>query len=323
MRLRMVRRKLEVMWRERRERSASPAASVAPLALFLLVAAFRVQAAAADAVEYRVSLGEGDRAWARRADGARGDQAQSAPVEAAIAAYRRSSAALPDALAPRWRLMRALYFLGEYTTADRARRQEIFDRGRKSGEEALAIIRRSAAAASGRNLDSASPVQLVPHVRGDRDVVATFLWAGVDWGKWALAFGKMAAVRQGAAAKIRDYSQAVVQLEPGYGEAGGYRVLGRLHHQTPSVPFLTGWASRLEATRNLRLAVRLAPANFVNRLYLAEAIHDYERERAAEAIALLEGLERDAPRDGTEIEDLRAKAEAAALLKAWGASQRR
>ena len=66
----------------------------------------------------------------------------------------------------------------------------------------------------------------------------------VDWGKWALVFGKTAAVKQGAAAKIRDYAQAVILLDPAYDGGGGYRVLGRLHHQTPAVPFFTGWASR-------------------------------------------------------------------------------
>jgi hypothetical protein len=139
----------------------------------------------------------------------------------------------------------------------------------------------------------------------------------VDWGKWALVFGKTAAARQGAAAKIRDYATAVVRLDPAFEEGGGYRVLGRLHHQTPSIPFITGWASRTEALRNLRAAVEVAPRNFVNRLYLAEALHDYEKEKRAEARRMLEALVADTPSTALAVEDARAQEDARALLAAW------
>ena len=41
----------------------------------------------------------------------------------------------------------------------------------------------------------ATPVELVPYVKGRPDVVPCFLWASVNWGKWALVFGKTAAAR--------------------------------------------------------------------------------------------------------------------------------
>src|SRR5258706_14250159 len=100
-------------------------------------------------------------------------------------------------------------------------------------------------------MEKTSPVELAPLFSGRRDVLASFFWASVDWGKWALAFGKSAAVKQGAAAKIRDYAAAVILMDPAFEEAGGYRVLGRLHHQTPAEPFFTGWASRADALGNL------------------------------------------------------------------------
>ena len=297
----------------RRTRAAAAAA-----ALLLGASLYGPASVAAEPSDFETLLAEGDRSWSRRAEGATGDVAIPAPVDAAISEWRRAQAVRPDALAPRWRVMRALYYRGEYTGLDRARQQAIFDDGRKEGEQALALLRKEASASSGKRLEDASPVELVPFVKANPDALPSFLWAAVDWGKWSLVFGKSAAVKQGAAAKIRDYSKAVILLDPSYDEAGGYRVLGRLHHQTPSVPFFTGWASRSEALSNLRLAVKTAPRNMLNRVYLAEAIHDYEKEKRPEAVALLQGVVADSPATAAPVEDRRAQAEAAALLKAWG-----
>ena len=238
-----------------------------------------------------------------------------APV---VAAGRSAVAANPGSLPARWRLMRSLYFQGEHATAGNAAKRDVFEEGKRLGEETLDLIRKEAGASAGKDLSKATPVELVPYVKGRPDVVPCFLWASVNWGKWALVFGKTAAARQGAAAKIRDYATAVVRLDPSFDEGGGYRVLGRLHHQTPSIPFITGWASRTEALKNLRLAVETAPRNFVNRLYLAEAIWDYEKEKRPEARRMLEALVADVPSPALPVEDARAQEDARALLAAWG-----
>ena len=262
-------------------------------------------------------LAEVDAAWARRAEGASGGSAREGSVEPVVAAGRRAVAERPESLEARWRLMRALYFQGEHATTGAEAKKRVFEEGKRVGEETLALVRRQAGASAGRDLSKATPVELVPHVKGRADVASCFLWAAVDWGKWALVFGKTAAARQGAAAKIRDYATAVVRLDPSFEEGGGYRVLGRLHHQTPSIPFVTGWASRAEALKNLRAAVDVAPRNFVNRLYLAEALHDYEKDRRAEARKMLESLVADTPSAALAVEDARAQEDARALLSAW------
>ena len=124
-------------------------------------------------------------------------------------------------------------------------------------------------------------------------------------------------MKQGAAAKIRDYAQAVILLDPVYDGGGGYRVLGRLHHQTPAVPFFTGWASRGEALRNLRLAVEAGPRNLVGRQFLAEAMWDYESSRRAEARTMLEKILAETPDPDTLVEDRKTQEEARQLLKDW------
>jgi hypothetical protein len=261
---------------------------------------------------------DADRLWALRAEGSTGGRASAAAVDPLVAACRDGAAKNPDSVAWRGRLMRALYFKGEHATDDVAVKRTIFDEGRKAAEEALELLRRDGSKAAGRDLAKASPVELAPHLKGRADAVEAFYWAAADWGKWALAFGKTAAVKQGAAAKIRDYAQAVILLDPSYDGGGGYRILGRLHHQTPSVPFFTGWASRSEALKNLRLAVKTAPKNFLGREFLAEAIWDYESDKRDEAVALLKEVLADTPHADWLVECRRAQEDAAARLREWG-----
>jgi hypothetical protein len=258
-----------------------------------------------------------DRLWSLRAEGSSGGHALSGPIDLTIDACRAALAAEPESLELRWRLMRALYFKGEHTTDDNAAKRTIFDEGRTVAEQALAILRREAAREAKRDLAKATPVELVPYVKGIPPALPSFLWASVDWGKWALVFGKGAAVKQGAAAKIRDYAQAVILLEPAYDGGGGYRVLGRLHHQTPSVPFFTGWASRSEALKNLRLGVAAGPTNLVGRQFLAEAMWDYESSRRAEARAMLEKILTETPDPDYLVENRKTQEESRQLLKDW------
>lgn len=258
-----------------------------------------------------------DRLWALRADGSTGGRALSGPIDLVIDACRAALAAETDSLEVRWRLMRAVYFKGEHTTSDPAAKRTIFDEGRTVAEQALLILRREAGREARQDLKKATPVELVPYVKGNAAAVPSFLWAAVDWGKWALAFGKTAAVKQGAASKIRDYAQAVILLDPAYDGGGGYRVLGRLHHQTPAIPFFTGWASRTLALKNLRLAVETGPRNLVGRQFLAEAMWDYEPDRRADARAMLEKILVEVPDPEYFVENRKTQEEAAQLLKDW------
>ena len=258
-----------------------------------------------------------DRLWALRAEGSKGGHAPSTPIDLTIDACRTALAMEPESLEVRWRLMRALYFKGEHTTDDPTAKRMLFDEGRTVAEKALGVLRREAGREAHRDFGKATPVELVLYVKGIPAALPSFLWASVDWGKWALVFGKSAAVKQGAAAKIRDYAQAVVLLNPKYDGGGGYRVLGRLHHETPSVPFFTGWASRSEALKNLRLAVEAGPQNLVGRQFLAEAMWDYEPSRRVEARAMLEKILGETPDPDYLVENRKTQEEAAQLLKKW------
>ena len=60
------------------------------------------------------------------------------------------------------------------------------------------------------------------------------------------------------------YSETLIALDERYEDAGGHRILGRLHTLAPKVPFVTGWVDHGKAVSELRRAVALGPDNLDN-----------------------------------------------------------
>ncbi len=262
-----------------------------PLTLFICTMAIPLAAAAAD----EALMVEGDSHWAKRSDGAVGEVAKPAEVDVAIDVYRRALGAEPANLEVRWRLLRALYFRGLNCGAGEAERKTFFGDAKKVGDTGVAQLEKSIGEAKGKartdglkKIPAAAPI---------------YLWTAACWGEWALAYGKLAAAREGAASTIRDLAQTVIDVDPAYEEGGGYRVLGRLHHQSPKIPFITGWVSRDDAMANLRKAIAAGPKSRGNQFFLAEAILDYESSRTAEAKELLTRCANDPLRDELRVEE--------------------
>jgi hypothetical protein len=249
-------------------------------------------------------VAEGDSHYARRQEGRVGALGNGREIMLAIAAYDEAAQA-PDNAEARWKLARALYFRGSYTGLDQASRAAVFDKARRRGDEAVAIIERRA-----RN-------PLPFDAKKDVDAVPSYFWAAVAWGQWALASGKLEAAKTGAADKIRDYATQVIGLDPDFEDGGGFRILGRLHDQSPWIPFVTGWVSRDEAVKNLRLAIKAAPKSIINRIFLAEALWSGSPEEKAEAIRLAESVVADAPSPSRIVEELKLQEDARADLRKW------
>jgi len=224
-------------------------------------------------------LAEADAAWGRRAEGATGEIAAAEPVERAIAFYRRILAADPGSDEARWKLVRALHYRGRFCASGPAEKRRRFEEARQLADEGVDRLERWA----GKTLGGAR----VAVLREQPGAASLYLWAAVAWGEWALASGKVAAVMQGAAARVRDLAQTSVDLDPSIEEGGGYRILGRLHDDCPRIPLITGWVSHQAGLGYLRKALAAAPDNSVNRLFLAEAILRHDPARREEAIALL------------------------------------
>lgn len=260
-----------------------------------------------------------DLAWSRRDQGRVGTRASSKRISEAISGYEKAAES-PTNVEARWKLARALFFRAKYTGLAPDSQRAAFVKGRGAGEEAIALLRapgtRGTALAAG-----ASPRQVADALARERDAAPTYFWTAVAWGEWGLLAGRYRAARAGAATKVRDYAATVIALDPSFEEGGGYRILGRLHHRAPRVPYVTGWVSRGEAVENLRLAVKVAPRNFVNRHFLAEALAEQGRAGRAEAIRIEKGILADTPSPDHLVEDASIQAEARKNLAAWGAGR--
>ncbi len=261
-------------------------------------------------------LAAADVAWLHRDEGRVGARASDRRISEAITGYERAAEA-PGEVEARWKLARALFFKAKFTGLERDRQLALYEKARRAGEDALEILR--GRAAGGPLSADAAPSKVAAALSRERDAAPAYFWTAVAWGQWSLLAGNVRAARTGAATKIRDDSMTVIALDPDFEDGGGYRILGRLHHRAPRIPYLTGWVSRAEAVRNLRLAVRTSPRNFVNRHFLAEALADGGAAEKVEAGQIEQDLVSDAPSPGHLVEDLGIQDEARRNLLAWRA----
>ena len=265
------------------------------ICLSLLAAPLAAQSAPAPIDAAASLLASADAHYANRANNAQGARANPAEIDAAIADYRAALKLSPDAIPVRWRLQLALFFRAVYCGESNEGRKKILGDARAIGDVAVAKLE---APLKGKPAAARLAV-----LRSVPEAASLYLWNAVVWGEWALAYGKMAAAHQGAAAKIRDLSQTVIDLDPALEEGAGYRVLGRLHHQSPSIPFVTGWVNHKLAVPLLRKALAAGPANRVNQFFLADALLDQDAAARKEAAAILHRCATEAPRPLLLIED--------------------
>lgn len=257
-----------------------------------------------------------DRAWARRDEGRVGARASATRINEAITGYEKAAES-PSNVEARWKLARALFFRAKYTGLGPNAQRAALVKARTAGEEAIALLREAAASRGSALASDAPPERVAAALSREPEAAPTWFWTSVAWGEWGLLASRYQAAKAGAATRVRDYSSTVIALDPEFEQGGGYRLLGRLHHRAPRVPYVTGWVSRTEAVRNLRLAVRTSPRNFVNRHFLAEALADRGPESKAEAIRLERELLAESPSPGHLVEDVAIQAEARKNLAAW------
>lgn len=264
-------------------------------------------------------IADGDLAYAMRAEGHKGGKGQATQIDAAIAAYQRAVAQNPNDLEVRWKLLRALRFKGSYVAQTKDEKKAIFDQARKMGEQSLAILDRSLAAKGVSSVSKATEQAVVDAARSIPNAGELVYWDAVSWGEWALVFGKFAAVKQGVADRIRRESTIVMKLDPKIEGGGGARVLGRLHNQTPRVPFLTGWASDSQAVKYLYASLAQDPTNKLTKVFLAEAMVAAGKDAKPEAIKILKDVVSSPNDPAHAVEQAAAQDDARMLLRQWGA----
>jgi tetratricopeptide (TPR) repeat protein len=257
-------------------------------------------------------ISEGDQHWNARAEGHVGGRAKAAQIDAAIGAYQKAVAQDPNNVEARWKLLRAMRFKGAYVAQTVDEKKNVYVSAKMTGESALAVINRLLAAKGVKS--TAAEKQIADAARTIPGAGELFFWDSVNWGEWALAYGKMAAVRQGAADRIRREATIALLTNPKMDGGGPQRVLGRLHDMTPHVPFLTGWASSDEAVRFLRESYKLDPTNKITRVFLADALVSNSSKNSPEAIRILQDVINSPNDPNYEVESAKAQEDAKAML---------
>ncbi|HEX7192735.1 MAG TPA: hypothetical protein VF381_14300 [Thermoanaerobaculia bacterium] len=263
-------------------------------------------------------VADGDQHWAQRADGQVAGHAKAPHVDAAIAAYQKAVAANPNDLDARWKLLRTYRFKGQYVATSDDDKKKVYDQGKKAGEDALAAVERALRAKGVTSITKAPEKQVADAARTTPGAPEVFLWDSINWGEWALAYGKMAAARQGAADRIKREATIAELVDPKMEGGAPSRVLGRLHNQTPHIPFILSWPSDKEAVRFLNESFKIDPTNKITRVFLAEAMVDNNSDSKPDAVKLLRETV-SAPNDPNyEVEQSAANEDAKAMLKKWG-----
>lgn len=249
---------------------------------------------------------DGDQHWAARAEGSQNGRAKAPHVDAAIAAYQKAIAANPNDLEAHWKLLRALRFKGAYVVTTADEKKAVYSQAKKAGENALARLR-----TKGTEKEVADTMRSTP---GAGEI---FFWDSVNWGEWALVYGKLAAVKEGAADRIRRESTIAMLIDPKLEAGGPARVLGRLHSQTPHVPFITGWASNKEAVKYLNASLKVDPTNKITKVFLAEAMVDNDSDTKPAAVQMLRDVINAQNDPEFVVEWEAATNDARALLRKW------
>jgi len=271
------------------------------------------------AVPIFAQVAEGDQHWATRAEGSQNGRAKADAVNAAIAAYQKAVASDPNNLDAQWKLLRTLRFKGAYVAANNDEKKQVYAQAKKAGEGALSAVDKRLAAKGINSVSKATETQIADVVKTIPGAAEVYLWDAINWGEWALAYGKLAAAREGAADRIKREATIANLVDPKLEGGSPSRVLGRLHDQTPRIPFITGWASSREAVKFLNESLKADPANKITMVFLAEAMVNNNSDTRPQAVQMLKNAIAAPVDQNYLVEQTAALNDAKNLLRKWGA----
>jgi hypothetical protein len=260
---------------------------------------FLLAAGAAHASEIAL----GDAAYEQRALGASSERAAPGPIIAAVRAYELGLAASPDSLEVRWKLLRALYFQGDFATREPAQEKRLFERATALADESVRLLERRAGDDLARLSDAELRARLASAGVSATDAAALYFWSAVAWGVWSQTHGLLDAVRKGVAARVHAEALLAHRIDPGLEEGGPLRLLARLHAKLPRVPLISGFVDRAKAEPLAAETRERWPAHPGNRLLLALTWLELAPERREEALALLREVAASEPRRAQQVED--------------------
>ncbi|MEN6559614.1 MAG: TRAP transporter TatT component family protein [Acidobacteriota bacterium] len=195
---------------------------------------------------------QGDELYAQRADLAKAKEARSK--------YEAALAAKDDDYGANWRLARVLYWIGDHTPGNDAKKT-IFQQGVEHAKKAVEL---------------------------GSDKADGHFWLGVCYGVYGEAkgvFKSLALVKP-----IKAEMRRVLEIDPAYDRGGADRVLGRVFHEVPGI----AGGSEKTSLEHLLKAVGHGPRVGLNLLYLADTYISLDRiedaRKTLETILTLEPL---------------------------------
>jgi len=219
------------------------------------------------AIAANAEIAAGDAAFAART-------ATTGAAEA-LALYEKAGEG-PDAVEARWKAVRALHWLGDQSTARKAK-SDYFERGITAAQAAVA----------------ATPDR--PEAR---------FWLAALYGSYGESRGVLKSLK--LVGPMREQLEAINRIDERYQGGGALRVLGVIDYKVPG--FAGG--SRKRAIERLERAVTIDPANAYNQFYLAEGLFEVGRkEEVLEHLDTLAGLGTNADVDGPDLATVKKKGE--------------
>lgn len=183
-------------------------------------------------------------------------------------------------------LLKALYFKGMHADISDDKRKKAFDRGRQWGEKMIREYPKS---------------------------VALRYWYGLNLRQWDQMHNLWQTTIDRTDGKLRDVGRKIIELDSTYRGGGGYRLLAKVHFETPGIWLIKGWPSNDKALTLIQKAVKVAPNLPANRLFYAQMLLHFGRK--AEAKTQLLHLTDNNPRPSHLAEDRRAQYRAEKMLK--------
>jgi hypothetical protein len=248
-------------------------------------------------------IARGDAAYAQRGASALGDRAAPEAIRAAVAAYEAALAAAPDSLEARWKLLRALYFEGDFATPDPDAKKALFERATALAEQSIERFQARAGDDLAGLDDAALRARLAAAGISTTDAAALQFWSAVAWGVWSRSHGLLDAVRRGVAERIYEQARLANRLQPALEQGGPLRLLARLHAKLPRVPLISGFVDRSQAEPLAEETLRRWPEHPGNRLLVALTWLELDPARRAEALSLLGEVAAVSPRPSQRVED--------------------
>lgn len=223
-----------------------------------------------------------------RSEGAVGIKAKAEHINAAIKNFLNSKSDKNHEHDATIYLLKSYYFKGKYVVESKNDKKDLFNKGKKLGEELIKEFPNSPAA---------------------------HYWYLVNLGSWGEEFGILAAAKEGTADLMLKYSKKIIELDKDYANGGGYFFLGAVHFRAPYIPFLLSWPNNKDAIKYLDLAVKTGEKTASQVVYLAQALH--KEGDKLNAKKLLNSLLKQKLSGDHFTEDLEQHQIAKNLLRVW------